>query len=210
MNWKTAKEANYTLASETLGTLTINAAPTPVVPTTPTTPSTPARRVTPNNNVTPVTPSQEETIDEDTTPKAKEKETEKVEKEKTPKAKTKAYWALINLLAAILTVLFGLVLLLSKRHKDDENEEDSEDAEMNDENESEEAKKRGMISRVLAVLLGIGSVVFFLLTEDMGNLMTWTDKYTVWMVVLTVVQIVVFCVGRKWKDDSEEENEETE
>ena len=209
----TAKESNYTI-TEKLGTLTVSQATTPVTPsdnttpTTPVTPVTPARRVTPNNNVTPVTPSQEETIDEDTTPKAKEKETEKVEKEKTPKAKAKAYWALINLLAAILTVLFGLVLLLSKRHKDDENEEDSEDAETNDENESEEAKKRGMISRVLAVLLGIGSVVFFLLTEDMSNLMTWTDKYTVWMVVLTVVQIVVFCVGRKWKDDSEEDEEE--
>ena len=38
---------------------------------------------------------------------------------------------------------------------------------------------------------------------------TWTDRYTIWMVVIGVVQIVVFFVGRKWKnvdddDDSEE------
>ena len=106
-----------------------------------------------------------------------------------------------------MTALFGLLLLISKRHKS-EDEDDEEDETM-DEESKEQEKKRGLFTRVLAVLITILSVVFFLITEDISLPWTWTDQYTIWMVVIGVVQIVVFFVGRKWKnvdddDDSEE------
>ena len=208
--------SNYDI-TKVVGTLTITAAPAPVTPATPSTPSTTSR--TPSTpSTTPRTPSAPqvttpvETVEKETTPKAEPKE-EKVEEEYTPKASPQYYWALINLICAILTVLFGLLLLISKRHKDedDDDEDDETKQQTNNDEEKEQEKKRGLFTRVLAVLIAIVSVVFFLVTEDLSLPWTWTDQWTIWMVVLGFVQIVVFFVGRKWKNvDNDDEDEEAQ
>ena len=197
--------SNYDI-TKVVGTLTITAAPAPVIPApTPRTPSVP-------QVITPV-----ETVEKEETPKAEEPKTEKVEEEYTPKASPQYYWALINLICAILTVLFGLLLLISKRHKDeDDEEEDDETKEQvtnkdDEDKEQEQEKKRGTFTRVLAVLIAIASVVFFLVTEDLSLPWTWTDQWTIWMVALGLVQIVVFFVGRKWKNvDNDDDDEEAQ
>ena len=200
--------SNYDI-TKVVGTLTITAAPAPVTPPTSPTPVSPPP-VTPRyiQKVVPALTPQEE-VKKEKTPKAEPKE-EKVEKEKTPKARPEKFWALINLICAIVTVLFGLLLLISKRHKnkDDEEEDDETKQQTNNDDESkEQEKKRGAFTRVLAVLIAILSVVFFLVTEDLSLRWTWTDQWTIWMVVIGLVQIVVFFVGRKWKnvDDNEDE-----
>ena len=201
--------SNYDI-TKVVGTLTITAAPAPVTPPTSPTPVSPPP-VTPRyiQQVVPALTPQEE-VKKEKTPKAEPKE-EKVEKEKTPKARTEKFWALINLICAIVTVLFGLLLLISKRHKnkDDEEDETKNQTTTNEDEEKEQEKKRGAFTRVLAVLIAILSVVFFLVTEDLSLRWTWTDQWTIWMVVIGLVQIVVFFVGRKWKnvdnDDDEEE-----
>ena len=214
--------SNYSV-TKVVGTLRITRATTPVTPATPTTPSTPStplpsviQRIV---NVFNPTPAPSENVETDRTPKAN-REIETVEEDYTPKATRKYYWALINLICAILTVLFGLLLLISKRHKnkdDDDEEEDDETKQATkdtdeDEEEEESEKKRGLFTRVLAVLIAIISVVLFLLTEDMSLPWVWVDKWTVWMVVIGLVQIVVFFVGRKWKkvDDDEEDEEQAQ
>ena len=200
--------SNYNI-TKVVGTLTITAASAPVTPPTPPIPVSPPP-VTPRyiQQVVPALTPQEE-VKKEKTPKAEPKE-EKVEKEKTPKARPEKFWALINLICAIVTVLFGLLLLISKRHKSEDDEEDDETKQQtnNDDESKEQEKKRGAFTRVLAVLIAILSVVFFLVTEDMSLRWTWTDQWTIWMVVIGFVQIVVFFVGRKWKnvdDDDEEE-----
>ena len=202
--------SNYDI-TKVVGTLTITAAPAPVTPPTSPTPVSPPP-VTPRyiQQVVPALTPQEE-VKKEKTPKAEPKE-EKVEKEKTPKARPEKFWALINLICAIVTVLFGLLLLISKRHKnkDDEDDETKDQTTTNEDEEKEQEKKRGVFTRVLAVLIAILSVVFFLVTEDMSLRWTWTDQWTIWMVVIGFVQIVVFFVGRKWKnvDDDEDEQEQ--
>ena len=204
--------SNYDI-TKVVGTLTVTRDTTPVTPApTPTTPSVPpvVQRVVP----TP-TPVPEEKVEEEQTPKAEPKEEEKVEEDYTPKATQEYYWALINLICAIVTVLFGLLLLISKRHKgeDDEEEDDEtkQQATTNEDEEQEQEKKRGLFTRVLAVLIAIVSVVFFLVTEDMSLAWTWTDQWTIWMVVIGLVQIVVFFVGRKWKNvDNDDDDEEAQ
>ena len=196
--------SNYNI-TKVVGTLTITAAPAPVTPATPSTPSTPSSTTstTPRTPSAPQVTTPVETVEKETTPKAEPKKEEKVEEEYTPKASPQYYWALINLICAILTVLFGLLLLISKRHKDeDDDEEDDETKQQtnNDDEENEQEKKRGLFTRVLAVLIAIVSVVFFLVTEDLSLPWTWTDQWTIWMVVIGLVQIVVFFVGRKWKN----------
>ena len=207
--------SNYNI-TKVVGTLTITAAPAPVTPATPSTPSTPSS-TTSTTLRTPSAPqvtTPVETVEKETTPKAEPKKEEKVEEEYTPKASPQYYWALINLICAILTVLFGLLLLISKRHKDeDDDEEDDETKQQtnNDDEEKEQEKKRGLFTRVLAVLIAIVSVVFFLVTEDLSLPWTWTDQWTIWMVVIGLVQIVVFFVGRKWKNvDNDDEDEKAQ
>ena len=199
--------SNYDI-TKVVGTLTITAAPAPVTPPTPVSPPS----VTPRyiQQVVPA-PTPQEEVKKEKTPKAEPKE-EKVDKEKTPKARPEKFWALINLICAIVTVLFGLLLLISKRHKSEDDEEDDDETKQqtttNDDESKEQEKKRGAFTRVLAVLIANVSVVFFLVTEDLSLRWTWTDQWTIWMVVIGFVQIVVFFVGRKWKnidDDDEEE-----
>ena len=204
--------SNYDI-TKVVGTLTVTRDTTPVTPApTPTTPSVPpvVQRVVP----TP-TPVPEEKVEEEQTPKAEPKEEEKVEEDYTPKATQEYYWALINLICAIVTVLFGLLLLISKRHKDEDDEEEDDEtkqqATTNEDEEQEQEKKRGLFTRVLAVLIAIVSVVFFLVTEDLSLPWTWTDQWTIWMVALGLVQIVVFFVGRKWKNvDNDDDDEEAQ
>ena len=207
--------SNYNI-TKVVGTLTITAASAPVTPATPSTPSTPSSTTstTPRTLSAPQVTTPAETVEKETTHKAEPKKEEKVEEEYTPKASPQYYWALINLICAILTVLFGLLLLISKRHKDeDDDEEDDETKQQtnNDDEENEQEKKRGLFTRVLAVLIAIVSVVFFLVTEDLSLPWTWTDQWTIWMVVIGLVQIVVFFVGRKWKNvDNDDEDEEAQ
>ena len=202
--------SNYNI-TKVVGTLTITAAPAPVTPATPSTPSS----TTPRTPSAPQVTTPVETVEKETTPKTEPKKEEKVEEEYTPKASPQYYWALINLICAILTVLFGLLLLISKRHKDEDDEEEDDEtkqqATTNEDEEQEQEKKRGLFTRVLAVLIAIVSVVFFLVTEDLSLPWTWTDQWTIWMVVIGLVQIVVFFVGRKWKNvDNEDDDEETQ
>ena len=201
--------SNYDI-TKVVGTLTITAAPAPVTPPTPVSPPP----VTPRyiQQVVPA-PTPQEEVKKEKTPKAEPKE-EKVDKEKTPKARPEKFWALINLICAIVTVLFGLLLLISKRHKSEDDEEDDDETRQqtnNDDESHEQEKKRGAFTRVLAVLIAILSVVFFLVTEDLSLRWTWTDQWTIWMVVIGFVQIVVFFVGRKWKNvDNDDEDEEAQ
>ena len=204
--------SNYNI-TKVVGTLTITAAPAPVTPATPSTPSS-TTSTTPRTPSAPQVTTPAETVEKETTPKAEPKKEEKVEEEYTPKASPQYYWALINLICAILTVLFGLLLLISKRHKsedDDEDDDETKEQTNNDDEEKEQEKKRGLFTRVLAVLIAIVSVVFFLVTEDLSLPWTWTDQWTIWMVVIGLVQIVVFFVGRKWKNvDDDDEDEEAQ
>ena len=202
--------SNYDI-TKVVGTLTITAAPAPVTPSTPPISVSPPP-VTPRyiQQVVPA-PTPQEEVKKEKTPKAEPKE-EKVEKEKTPKARPEKFWALINLICAIVTVLFGLLLLISKRHKnkDDEEDETKDQTTTNEDEEKEQEKKRGAFTRVLAVLIAILSVVFFLVTEDLSLRWTWTDQWTIWMVVIGLVQIVVFFVGRKWKNVDDDEDEQAQ
>ena len=202
--------SNYDI-TKVVGTLTITAATAPVTPPTSPTPVSPPP-VTPRyiQQVVPA-PTPQEEVKKEKTPKAEPKE-EKVEKEKTPKARPEKFWALINLICAIVTVLFGLLLLISKRHKnkDDEDDETKDQTTTNEDEEKEQEKKRGAFTRVLAVLIAIVSVVFFLVTEDLSLRWTWTDQWTIWMVVIGFVQIVVFFVGRKWKNVDDDEDEQAQ
>lgn len=188
------------------GTLTVNTAPT-TPPTTPTTPpTTPGTPGTTDDGATTDEPEVEEVEDEETP--LSDGDVEDVEDNATPKGNN-GIWALINLIAAIVTVILGLILLLSKRHRNDEEEDEEErQARIERGEEKEQEQKRGWICKVLGVIVAIVSVVFFILTEDMSLPMALTDKWTIWMIVIAIVELVLVLVGRHWKDVDDEDQEQ--
>ena len=201
--------AGYEITGNTTFNALFNAIPVTPTPTPDgggtTTPTTPGARTT-DDGTTTDEPEVEEVEDEETP--LSDGEVEEVEDNATPKSNN-SIWALINLIAAIVTVILGLFLLLSKRHRNDEDEdEDERQARMARGEEKEQEQKRGWICKVLGVIVAIASVVFFILTEDMSLPMALTDKWTIWMIVIAIVELVLVLVGRHWKDVDDEDQEQ--
>lgn len=91
-----------------------------------------------------------------------------------------ACWALLNLLLMITSCLLTFLVVLSRVLKRDEEYVDESKSFFNNWFES-------ILSGVVAVFTAI---VFFI-TENMNTLMVWTDRWTVMMIVLFVLQLAV-------------------
>ncbi len=186
------------------GTLTVSEQPVVPTPATPTTPSNntpartntvPARVVT---NPTTTTPAPEATVEPEkaeTTP-APTAKPEKIKEEATPQAAPKGHWALINLIAAMLSVVLAVVALLAKHAKDEDED---------DENESTRHRRWKVIATIDAIL----AVVVFILTENLAHDMVLVEKWTVLMVLFGLISIVSTYFARKWHEEDEDEDEES-
>ncbi len=201
------------------GALNIKAAP--AKPEKPETPSTPAAPVKPGTPAAPATPSALETTysvsagtTATTAPAAANNEPEAVslientpaptadsvniEDGDTPLA-VEQTWALLNLIMTIVTGIISAVLLagwFGKKEEDDEEE---------NEDENEETRRKGFV-RLSSILPAAGAIVAFILTENMNNPMAFTDRWTILMAVILLIQGVVALLAKK--ESKEEEDEE--
>ena len=91
-----------------------------------------------------------------------------------------ACWALLNMLLMLASCLIAFMVVLSRVFKRDEEYVDESKSFFNNWFES-------IMSGVVAVFTAI---VFFI-TENMNTLMVWTDRWTVMMIVLFVLQLAV-------------------
>ena len=204
------------------GTLTVSEQPVVPTPVTPTTPSNntpartnnvPARIVTPPATTTPA-PAPEATVEPEkaeTTP-APTAKPEKIKEEATPQAAPKGHWALINLIAAMLSVVLAVVALLAKHAKDeDEDDEDKDDQVVANENEDDDENEstRHRRWKVIATIDAILAVVVFILTENISLPMVLVDKWTLLMVLFGLISIVSTYFARKWHEEDEDEDEES-
>ena len=201
------------------GTLTVTAAS--VVPRQPETPqnpparpsrpNVPARIVTHPATTTPA-PAPEATVEPEkaeTTP-APTAKPEKIKEEATPQAAPKGHWALINLIAAMLSVVLAVAALLAKHAKEDD-EEEKDDQVVESENQDDEtvASKRHRTWKIVAVIDAIAAVVVFILTENLAHDMVLVDKWTVLMVLFGLISIVSTYFARKWHEEDEDEDEQS-
>ena len=199
------------------GTLTVTA--TPVVPRQPETPQTPpARPSRPSvparaeTQPTTTTPAPEATVEPakvEPTP-APTAKPEKIKEEATPQAAVKGHWALINLIAAMLSVVLAVAALLAK-HAKEEDEEDKDDQVVESENQDDEtvASKRHRTWKIVAVIDAIAAVVVFILTENLAHNMVLVDKWTLLMVLFGFISIVSTYFARKWHEEDEDEDEQS-
>ena len=118
-------------------------------------------------------------------------------------------WAVINLIAAILTTLGAIVALFRKKEEEDEDEEDQNKDKAEDEDEDDNRGKKMLAAKIAGAVAGIASPIIFILTEDMSLPMALIDKWTLLMAVVLVAQIVAAIFNKKASelDDDEEEAE---
>lgn len=64
--------------------------------------------------------------------------------------------------------------------------------------------KKG-VWRVFSLIPAIGAIVAFILTENMSNSMVFTDRWTLLMVVIAVVQVIVAILAKKDKEKADED-----
>ena len=109
------------------------------------------------------------------------------------------YWALINLLCAIVTALLSLIMVIRYfGRRKNENEQTGE----------EESTQRGGLARIASLIPAIGGIIAFLLTEDMSLPMAMVDKWTILMVVILAIQAGVGIVAKLRDNDEEESDDE--
>lgn len=170
-----------------------NPNPTPVpVPVEPETPVTPVAPVTPDEEEE--EPAEVEDIEDEETPQAspdtdadkEEDKTENIEDEETAQAGApgEGNWALLNLILMVLTVVAGLVMLALRF-----------------------ARKTGM-AHLLGIVPAIVALVAFFVTEDMSLPMAMTDKWTLIMALIAVVQVVLLVLGRNGAQEDDQPREQ--
>lgn len=125
----------------------------------------------------------------ETLPVEKKEEIKEISEETTPLGaghETQKYWALINLIATLLTLILSLILLfrfLIKHNKG--------------------------LKVIIGLIVAIVSIIVFILTENMLYPMILVDKWTLLMIIFLVINILLF-IKRRDKDEEEEEDEITE
>ena len=110
-----------------------------------------------------------------------------------------------------------MIITFFRKKKDDEEEEEAKteeakvtrmaaSGEENAEEEEDDENKRKK-SKFLGLIPAIGSVIFFILTEDMRNKMIWTDKYTLAMILILLANFLIAYLTRNKKKDKDDEDE---
>ena len=141
-------------------------------------------------------PTVEETpIDETPIPLAEPEEIVEIEETGVPMAEAGS-WALVNLIATILSVLTALGMIITFFTGKNKEEED--------ENENEEDSENRKESKFLGLIPAILSVIVFIRTEDMRLPMVYIDRYTLLMVIILAVALLLAIVTRNRKKEREE------
>lgn len=127
--------------------------------------------------------------------KAKEKPTTDINNTKLPltSISKEGHWALINLIATILTIILALILLIMifiNKRKEDE----------------KITVNNKVWLRIIEAIIAIFSGIIFLITEDTTLPMKLTDEWTILMIVILIINIIIAILSRrKIKKEEDEE-----
>ena len=142
-----------------------------------------------------------ETIPDESAPKG---QPEDIPDEDVPMAAPA--WALLNLILSLLTILGSLFLLsglFGKKKEEATDENGNLILDDNGESVMNRIKQRAGW-RIISLLPAIGSVIAFILTENMRNPMVLVDRWTLLMVIIAVIQILVMMLSKKKVEETEE------
>lgn len=134
-------------------------------------------------------PPAQQNIDENEVPESAPSD---IDDSATPKLFPKPspyYWAFMNLVITILTVLLSMMTIFAylgkNKKKTDKNEQSSE----NVEERQQEVRKKSIL-KLIDVIPAATAVITFMLSEDMDNIMIMTDDYTPIMLFILLIDVV--------------------
>ncbi|MFV0411999.1 MAG: hypothetical protein ACK5L3_01855 [Oscillospiraceae bacterium] len=103
-------------------------------------------------------------------------------------------WGLLNAILTIGGLLFALVLIvagLARRNRLEQVDEEDEDE------ETETLNRRHILWRLLAGVTALASLAVFLLTQDLSLPMAVTDRWTILVAALFVVEAIFAAIAIK-------------
>ena len=103
-------------------------------------------------------------------------------------------WAVLNLICAVLAAFTGIIALAAGRGRIRKDEED-------------ERSKAAMLFRLLALVMGVVSIVIFFLTEDLSLPVAPADGWTLLMFLLLLAALITTMVSFRFDEDPEDEPE---
>lgn len=109
-------------------------------------------------------------------------ELEEIPEAEIPMASS-ASWALLNLIACILSVLFALAALIRRQEEDDE-------------------ETHPLFNKIFGTITAVCSVVLFALTENMHLAMRLTDRWTALMFVILAISAVFFFAEKDKREEA--------
>lgn len=135
------------------------------------------------------------------------------------------YWSLADLILTILTAITSIlaILLIIRRRKQarDAMEEaealeekraqgllDPEDEEEAEPFETKRQLRWKGIVRTLQIIPPICAVILFILMQDLTMKMGWIDEWTIWHLIIFIINAVMALISRKVIDDDREPNRE--
>ena len=133
------------------------------------------------------------TAEEKTVEPEPEKTIETIEPTNPPQSAPAGKWALINLIAMLITIILALALIATLIYN------------KLDEDEEEEVKHKTPL-RILSIIVAVVAFVIFVLTENILLPMVLVDKYTLLMIIILIVQIII-AISSKHKVEEENEYE---
>ena len=142
---------------------------------------------------------------EDVPESVKPEETSEIDENSVPTEQGELdYWALLNLILMVITVITALAdtCLYFKRPREDK--ENEEAGKVPDDEWKDRYLRRGLV-RILTLIVAVISVILFFLTEDMSLPMKWLDEYTIWMLVLFIAASILAILSRKRQIDRDGE-----
>lgn len=133
-------------------------------------------------------------------------DTREVADGQTPLAKgAENEWALLNLILMVGTVLASVLMLICFfLGRKEAAYEDSSKLEEDWNNEAGGFSDRKILFRFLSLIPAAASIIFFVLTEDMANPMAIVDRWTPWMVVFALVNVVFAILSKKKRYGSDD------
>ena len=131
-------------------------------------------------------------------------ETEVIIAGQMPVTNINGAWALVNLLATIVTVIIAAITVILKKKKKDEKEE------TRDEEKHERKTNHNTFLKVLGVITAIVSVIAFILTEHMSHLMQLTDNWTMVMILLLALEALLGLISKETTSEEEGKKEQAE
>lgn len=172
------------------GALSIKAAPVPAATTDNSTPAAPQNRP---SGRTAAAPQAAATAEIANTPVPQAAPEAVIADSAAPLAANGA-WALLNLIMTVITGIISAVLLTGYFGKKEDEEDEDDDA---------ETKRKGLV-RLASIIPAAGAIIAFILTEDMSLQMALTDRWTILMAVILLIQAVTAMFAKKEKEENEE------